>query len=182
MANKLGIQCQERHEETYRYNRKLRPVVVKSINIVDHEHYAKLAAENPGVELVYRQVPNGPWDNEGDGRRWAEHLHRLIGHIPEITMVEGHNEWVHSPPHNSPEDFAKADRFMVELIDKVHELWDGRVHAVVLNASCGHFDEDIVDFFPRTLAKLQECGKCLLGLHQDWLRRRYCAKLCFLFL
>ena len=166
MKNKLGIQCQEKDEEVYRYNRELEPIVVKSINILDPGHYARLAAENPGVQLVYRQVPNGPWDNEGDGRRWAEHLYNLVGHIPEITLVEGHNEWVHSPPHNTSEDFEKADRFMVELIGRVHGLWGGRVHVVVLNASCGHFNEDIVDFFPRTLAKLQECDKCLLGMHE----------------
>ena len=164
--NKLGIQCQEKHEEVYRYNKKLKPVVVKSINILDPGHYARLAAENPGVELVYRQVPNGPWDGEEDGRKWAEHLYGLVGHIPEITLIEGHNEWVHSPPHNTPEDYDKADRFMAALIDRVHELWEGRVHAVVLNASCGHFSEDIVDYFPRTLVKLQECEKCLLGLHE----------------
>lgn len=164
--NKLGIQCQEGNEEVYRYNRKLLPVVVKSINILDPGHYARLAAENPGVDLVYRQVPNGPWGSAGDGRRWAEHLYGQVGHIPQITLVEGHNEWIHAPPHNAPEDFDKADRFMVELIDRVHELWGGRVHAVVLNASCGHFNEDIVDFFPRTLAKLQACGKCLLALHE----------------
>lgn len=163
---KLGIQCQEKHEEVYRYNRELKPVVVKSINILDREHYTRLAAENPGVELVYRQVPNGPWDTEEDGKKWAEHLYFLIGHIPEITLVEGHNEYIHAPPHNTPEDFAKADSFMCGFIDRVHELWEGRVHAVVLNASCGHFAEDIADYFPRTLAKLQECSKCLLGLHE----------------
>jgi hypothetical protein len=165
---KLGIQCQEKHEEVYRYNRELKPVAVKSINIVDREHYAKLSQDNAGVELVYRRVPNGPWrdDPEGDGRRWAEHLYGQVGHVPEITLVEGHNEWIHAPPHNSPDDFARADRFMVAFIDRVHELWNERVHAVMLNASCGHFAEDIVDYFPRTLAKLQNCGKCLLALHE----------------
>ena len=161
---KLGPQCQEK--EVYRYNRELRPVVVKSINILDPGHYTRLAAENPGVQLVYRQVPNGPWNGAEDGRKWAEHLFRLVGHIPEITLVEGHNEWIHAPPHNSPEDFERADLFMFAFISWVHELWDDRVHAVVLNASCGHFNEDIVDFFPRTLARLQLCGKCLLALHE----------------
>ena len=91
MKLKLGIQCQEKHEEVYRYNRELKPLVVKSINITDREHYQRLAAENPGVELVFRYVPNGPWDNpETDGRKWAEHLFGLVGHIPEITLGEGH--------------------------------------------------------------------------------------------
>lgn len=168
MPLKVGIQCQEKHSEVYRYNRELKPIVVKSINIVDAEHYVRLASDNPGVELVYRQVPNGPWhDNpEEDGRRWAEHLFRLVGHIPEITLIEGHNEWIHSPPHNTPDDYDRADRFMAALIDAVHELWGGRVHAVVLNASTGHFNEDIVDCFPLTLVKLQKCGKCLLALHE----------------
>jgi hypothetical protein len=168
MMLKLGIQCQEKHEEVYRYNRVLLPVAVKSINILDRDHYVRLAAENPGVELVYRQVPNGPWrdDPVGDGRRWAEHLYNQVGQIREVTLVEGHNEWVHAPPHNTPDDLDRADRFMAAFIDRVHELWGGAVHAVVLNASCGHFSEDIVDFFPRTLAMLQVCDKCLLGMHE----------------
>lgn len=166
---KLGAQCQEKGEAIYKFNQVVHPNNIKAINVVDLDFWQRIWAENPRLEYaIFRKVPNGPdpfADPEGAALSWVAHLKGEIGHLVDeglVNLVEGYNEWVHS---FQADLFPAADRFMATVIDETHKQFGGKAHAIVLNASCGHFNDTDITSFPKTLKKLNECSDCKLGLH-----------------
>ena len=155
--NKLGAQCQEKGAGIYQYNAAAQPNNIKAINIVDEDFWRKIWDWNPRLKYaIYRECPNGvdPFgDPEGAAASWAGLMANKVRHLVDaglITHVEGFNEWIHS---FQTDQFPAADRFMAALIDGIHKVFGGKVHVIVLNASCGHFsDADIIGAFPQTLA------------------------------
>lgn len=176
-VHKLGAQCQQKSNGIYEYNRVVQPGSIKGINIIDADFWKRIWEENPYLQYaVYRECPNGPDpfnDPEGAAIAWISHLKSKMGHLVDmglVTHVEGYNEWVHS---FQTDRFTPADRFMATEIDECHKQFGGKVHIIVGNFGCGHFSDvpnadgvNIIDAFPKTLKRLNECSKCFLGMHE----------------
>lgn len=166
MRKSGGAQCQMNWPQLIRWCEITLPVAAMGIMVRERQFYQELA--RLGVKPIHRHYPNLHWTEawhagEAAWTLWNETatFHDLL----EGGWVLGNNEEIHAGMEAS---FPAADRFMSDFIGEVHGRWGGAVHAIVLNAACGNFRDDILNF-PRTLAALDHCGKCLLGLHEyEW--------------
>jgi len=148
------------------YCRIARPKAAMGIMVQDRGFYEELAWL--GVKGIYRHWPNEAWhDPERDACDFVRRFLKpeTANFIDLLSYVLDYNEYIHARPHMTNEARDRADRFASALIREVHEQFHGEVHAIVLNLNTGHFREDVLCFY-RTLAELDQCGKCRLGWHE----------------
>lgn len=159
--NKLGAQCQMRKGDLLEYCRIVRPKAAMGIMVQDRAFYQELF--DLGVESVYRHWPNWWWnDPERHAKEAVAELKSETAKFRDLlAYVLDSNEYIYS---FNEKEIPIADRFASSLIKEVHQELPG-IHTIVLNLNTGHFRDDILKF-PLTLAALNRCGKCKLGLHE----------------